>query len=330
MNLKKGDGNRFNELTARVKAVEEIIGFDRLYYTSKGFNKKTVEKWLRKDAFPRRSSLQQFCQCGGLTIAEFEGPADAFCQALARISQTLHHQGKTPHAFEEEQIIETLRSFQKDPKKGGLMTVLNHTINAIGKKTMAKYFQQFQGYYFGYLNWTKWVCQNDDQAALKGAIFRCLIKVDALDTDFHIIRSKLTTSKYLQKKGDDKENLWAYKGVMVPIPGQLIFIFEAPDPSFEEMDFIFIMTQSRPKDRLMGIVSSASSVSDAAAIMKVQPAPAAARILLQKAPPDINEETLMKQLDRNQTTDPQIVRDITNEVHPETGILMSHFMAAGA
>ena len=200
MNLKKGAINRFDKLTPRVKAIEEIIGFDRLYHTPSGFNKKTVEKWLRKDAFPRRSSLQQFCQCAGLTIAEFEGPADGFCQALARVSQTLHHQGKTTHAFGEDQIIDTLRSFQKDPTEGGLMTELNHTINAIWQKTMAKYFQQFQGYYFGYLNWTRWVCQNGDKAALKGAIFRCLIKVDALDDDLHLIRSKLTTSKYLEKK----------------------------------------------------------------------------------------------------------------------------------
>lgn len=329
MNRKEANQKRFDTLIARVKTIEEIIGYDVLYHTSSGFNKKTVEKWLRRDAFPRRSSLLQFCQCAGLTITAFEGSKDEFCRALAQASDTFNRQGKTPNAYSEDQVLDATRRHQKIPAKGGLMTVLNHTINAIGEKTMAKYFRQFQGYYFGYLNWTRWIGQDGDQTALKGSIFRCLIKVDALDADLHVIRSKLTTSKHLEQCGDKRDNAWAYEGVMVPIPGQLIFIFEAPEPSFEEMDFVFIMTQSQPRDHLMGVVSSVSSVSDAAAVMRVQPAPAAARILLQKAPPEMDEAELMQQLLHQQTPDLEIVRAITNDIHPDTGVLMSHSPPSG-
>ncbi len=329
MNRKEANRDRFDRLIARVKTIEEIIGYDELYHTPTGFNKKTVEKWLRRDAFPRRNSLRQFCQCAGLTITAFEGSMDDFCRALAQASHTFNRQGKTPHAYSENQILEAMRREPKTPSQGGLMTILNHTINAIGQKTMAKYFQQFQGYYFGYLNWTRWIGQNNDQTALKGSIFRCLIKVDALDDDLHVIRSKLTTSNHLEQCGDDRDNPWAYEGVMVPIPGQLVFIFEAPEPSFEEMDFVFIMTQSQPRDHLVGVVSSVSSVSDAAAVMKVQPTPAAARILLQKAPPDMNEANLMQQLAHQQTPDREIARAIANEIHPDTGVLMSHSLPTG-
>ncbi len=135
----------------------------------------------------------------------------------------------------------------------------------------------------------------------------------------------LTTRNHLEKQGSGDKSPWAYTGVMIPIPGKLVFLFEAPDPSFEEMGFVFIMTQSTPKEHLMGILGTDTSIPDAAPLVGVQPIPAASRILLKKAPGDLDEKSLMELLDYSHEIEPEIMEYIKNEIHEDTGILMTHF-----
>ncbi len=327
MNVKKGKQGRFNYLIPRVRAVEEIVGYGILYHSPSGFNKKTVEKWLRMDAYPRIGSLREFCRCAGLTLAEFEAADNEFARALARVSSRLREEEKTPHAVDEERVLDVMNGFRKG---GGLMSVLSETIDSIGKKAMEKYYHQFRGYYIGYLNWTRWVHEDGARAELKGATFRCLVKVEAQDPEVHVIRARLTTRNHMEQSGGRDESRWAYEGVMIPIPGKLIFIFEAPNPSFEEMDFVFMITQNTPKEHLMGIVSSDSSITDAASLLKVQPVPSASRILLKKAPDDMDEDALIEQLDYRREIEPEILELIRNEIHEDTGILMTHFLGPGS
>lgn len=326
MKGKTEKNRRFDELIRRIRAVEEVVGYDILYHSPAGFNKKTVEKWLRADAFPRTGSLREFCRCAGLTKAEFDGSEEAFVKALARVSVQLRDSGKQLHEWDESRVARLMKSHDKG---GGLMSALSDTVNAIGQKAMENYFRQFQGYYFGYLNWTKWTQGEGQRPALRGSAFRCLIKVDALETDTQVIRAKLTTRHHVENC-DAGESAWAYEGVMVPIPGKLVFIFEAPDPSFENMEFIFIIAQNAPKDHMLGIISSDSSIPDSASMMQVRPIPSASRILLKKAARDLDENALMDELDYRREIDPEILKVIENEINRDTGILMTHFVPPGA
>lgn len=321
---RKAGAERFDDLIRRIRTVEAVIGFRRLYHSPSGFNKKTVEKWLRRDAFPRRSSLQEFCHVAGLTLAAFEAPPGELIASLARVSRELRAAGKLPHAFDEAQIQEVWDGFSKG---GGLMSVFSETVNAIGRRTMATYFREFEGYYLGYIRWSRWEREAETAAAIQGAAFRFLVQVHELDPEHQVIRARLTTFTHLKKSGGDPSRKWAYEGAMIPIPGKLIFLLEAPNPSFEEMGFVFVMVQSQPRDRMMGILSSDSSAPDASSLM-VQPVPASARILLRKAPEDRAEAELMAELDHDNPIPPDILDMIQNEIHPETGILMTRFRAA--
>jgi len=315
---------KFEELIKRVRAVEEVVGFDLLYHSPTGFNKKTVEKWLRADAFPRTGSLREFCRCAGLTVAEFDGPVEIFVRALTRVSEKLRDCGKLPHEWDEGRIHHILEC---PDKGGGIMSVLSETICSIGTKAMENYSRQFSGYYFGYLNWSHWTMEENQRSALRGGAFKCLIRVDTFDADAQLIRARLTTRHHLDNCDAGKKT-WAYEGVMVPIPGKLIFIFEAPDPSFEEMGFIFIIARNSPKNRMSGIISSDSSIPDTS-MMQVQTIPSAARILLEKVPDKTDEMALIEELRPEHEIDPEILETIKNEVNPDTGILMTHFIPPG-
>ncbi len=298
--------------------MEAVIGYRILYHSPSAYNKKTVEKWLRGDACPRKSSLQEFCQCAGMTLAEFEAPFGEFTETLAEISERLHKKGMLPQCFTCEQVQHVIESFRKG---GGVMSVLSETVDAIGRKTMSKYFREFQGYYFGYLRWSQWNRDANGIASLGGAAFRCLIQVDNPDPEHHIIRARLTTFSHLKQYGLMEDRKWAYEGVMIPIPGKLIFMLESPNPSFEDMGFVFIMVQTGTREHLPGILFSDSSVPEAP-LMKVQPVPAASRILLRKASNDLSEEQLMSMLDHQNPIEAEILKIIENEIHPDAGILM--------
>jgi len=310
-----------DDLIQKVKTVESVIGYRILYHSPSAYNKKTVEKWLRGDASPRKSSLQEFCQCAGITLAEFEAPFGEFAETLAAISERLHKKGMLPQCFSCEQVHHVIESFRKG---GGVMSVLSETVDAIGRKTMTKYFREFQGYYFGYLRWTHWEQKADGNASLNGAAFRCLIHLESPDPDHHVIRARLTTFSHLKKYGHEEDRKWAYDGIMIPIPGKLIFMLEAPNPSFEDMGFVFIMVQTGAREHLPGILFSDSSVPEAP-LMKVQPVPAASRILLRKASNDLSEEQLMSMLDHQNPIEAEILNIIENEIHPDAGILMTRF-----
>jgi hypothetical protein len=316
-----GAGNRFEDLIRRIRTVEAVLGFQLLYHSPAGFNKKTVEKWLRRDAFPRRSSLQEFCRSAGLTLAAFEAAPEELIAELAKISAELHGAGKLPRPFDAERIQGVWEGFSR---KGGMMSVFSETVNAIGRKTMAKYFREFQGYYLGFIQWSQWVREADAATAIRGAAFRFLVQVHELDPEQQIIRARLTTFTHLRKAASDPSDKWAYEGAMIPIPGKLIFLLEAPNPSFEEMGFVFIMVQSQPRDQMLGILSSDSSAPDASSAM-VQPVPASARIVLQKAPDGRSESELMAELDHENPIPEDILRLVRNELHPDTGILMTRF-----
>ncbi len=316
--------DRFDDLIIRVRTMEEVFGTQVLYANPSGFNKKTVEKWLRRDSYPRAGSLQAYCACVGLTTAQFSSSSVEFARALAGISEKMAQEGRIKSAFNQQQIEDIILGLQKG---GGLMAVLNETIGSIGKKTLEKYHKEFSGFYMGHIHWTQWEEQEDKNARLVGADFKFLIRVGDLDPEHNVIQAKLTTYHHIKSLRDDSESPWAYQGVMIPLPGKLVFMFEVPNPSFEEMSFVFLICQNTPKNRLLGILTSDSSSPEDAPFIKVQPMPAASRVLLRKTESG-DEKLLMKELAHGQPIDEKDRQNIQNDIHDETGILMTHSLPA--
>lgn len=312
------------DLVLRVRSVQEAVGSAVLYQHPSGFNKKTVEKWLRGDSYPRPASLQAFCAAAGITAVQFAAPAPRFAAALAEATERLAASGRMAQARSAEQILEVMEGYGK---RGGLMDVLSETIRSIGEKTLRKYHEDFAGFYMGYLRWTRWEQSPGKNPKLTGNAFRFLIQVSDLDAEHRVIRARLTTWHHLSDVKGTKRSPWAYEGVMVPLPGKLVFLFEVPNPSFEEMGYVFLITQNAPKDSLVGILASDSSSPGNAPFVKVQPLPAAARVLLKKLDED-DPEKLFPRLSYDREIPEEILSRIENTVHKETGILMTHTLPA--
>ena len=157
-----------------------------------------------------------------------------------------------------------------------------------------------------------------------GANFRFLVEVRDLLAGQPSIRARISTRHHLSRIGPG-ESPWAYEGVMVPIPGKLVFMMEVPNPSFEEMGFLFMICQNTPRDRLPGILCSDSSSPEDTPFVKVQPMPAASRVVLARAE-GADLGSLLADLQKDAEIPADIIREIENTVHKDTGILMTHSM----
>lgn len=206
-------------------------------------------------------------------------------------------------------------------EKRSLPSLLCETIDCINKNEMKRNFNDFKGYYFGYVNWMNW---DEGRMNLNGKslIYKFLVKIDDLNEDSNVIESKLTTFKYLEKEKSSEK--WGYHGVMIPIPGKLYFIFEVQNRRLDRSDFVFIITHNRPENHLLGILTGESNLPET----PLESCPASARISLKKIgeeEAERGEDYLISQIGYFQPNeiDKDIREEIDNKIIDRVGFLVT-------
>jgi len=201
------------------------------------------------------------------------------------------------------------------------LPVLSETINSINKKELELFFQQFEGYYFGYINWIIWE-KNGKILEAKNSVYKFLVKIHAIDEEHNVIKTKLTTKNELKKVKTGEK--WVYHGIMIPISRKLYFIFE--ERNVIRRDCVFIITHDKPEDHLRGVLIAESATP----IKEVSESfPASSRIRLEKISEDDKnkgEDYLMSQMGyfQQDKIDENIREEINNKIEDRLGILMTY------
>lgn len=312
----------------RLKLARETVGYDSCFALADAWRKynkgreweddkglpvvnKTIAEWELK-GIPGRSKKRKLENCLDVVAHFFGVDKNLFTMTES--------EGWSEARFKEK-ILEAW-NIRHNKKRKGVMTVLSDTIDAISPNTMEITYQQFRGYYFGYMNWTRWI-----EGIEKGSAYRFLVYIGPYEPEVNVIHAKLTTGnyvKYLSLSGEPDK--WAYHGVMVPIPGKLHFILEKKKPSLYEMGLFYLFTQDYPKDHLLGILMADSSTPERAGHQRTKELPCSTRILLEKIHGNPNEGELIQQLrylEPDELED-SVRKEIENEIDEKTGVLMTY------
>ena len=274
--------------------------------------RKTVGEWLEK-GIPRRSPKRGL-KDPLLHVAKFFGvEKEIFIEEgddWSEISFQIAIRKAWPH--QEEQQSEK-----------GVMAVLSEITEITEIKNLERIFRDYEGYYYCYEYWVQWESAKEIYKP-KSVMYKTLIKINEIDYPRKLIKIKMATSRSVEAMAKNNGDFWECHGVMIPVSNSLYFIAESKYRTLEESYFVFVVTRRTSKTRLIGLLTSTTTMPQQEYFRaSMSPFPASTRILFCKiADKDAaqGEEHLVKQLgifqaDELHELDPEILKELRNEVN---------------